>query len=87
MVEPRTSATFVLFAAYERALASGATDAAAWTRAQQCLIFTAAQRRTLADRTVENRPCPFLDDLPADLLATSRAASRRRKARQLSLLD
>jgi superfamily I DNA/RNA helicase len=56
------------------------------TRAQQRLILTAAQRRTLAGRTVENRPCPFLDDLPADLLATSRAAPRRRKARQLSLL-
>jgi superfamily I DNA/RNA helicase len=56
------------------------------TRAQQHLILTAAARRTLAGRTVENRPCPFLDDLPADLLATSRAAPRRRKARQLSLL-
>jgi DNA helicase-2/ATP-dependent DNA helicase PcrA len=56
------------------------------TRAQQRLILTAAQRRTLAGRTVENRPCPFLDDLPPDLLATSRAAPRRRKPRQLSLL-
>lgn len=56
------------------------------TRAQQRLILTAAHRRTLAGRTVENRPCPFLDDLPADLLATSRSAPRRRKARQLSLL-
>jgi uncharacterized protein (TIGR00375 family) len=56
------------------------------TRAQQRLILTAAHRRTLAGRTVENRPCPFLDDVPADLLATSRAAPRRRKARQLSLL-
>jgi superfamily I DNA/RNA helicase len=56
------------------------------TRAQQRLILTAAARRTLAGRTVENRPCPFLDDLPPDMLATSRAAPRRRKARQLSLL-
>jgi uncharacterized protein (TIGR00375 family) len=56
------------------------------TRAQRRLILTAAHRRTLAGRTVENRPCPFLDDLPADLLATSRSAPRRRKARQLSLL-
>jgi superfamily I DNA/RNA helicase len=56
------------------------------TRAQQRLILTAVQRRTLAGRTVENRPCPFLDDVPADLLTTSRSAPRRRKARQLSLL-
>ena len=56
------------------------------TRAQQRLILTAAHRRNLAGRTVENRPCPFLDDVPADLLATSRSAPRRRKARQLSLL-
>ncbi len=56
------------------------------TRAQQRLILTAANRRTLAGRTVENRTCPFLDNLPADLLATSRSAPRRRKARQLSLL-
>jgi superfamily I DNA/RNA helicase len=56
------------------------------TRAQQRLILTAASRRTLAGRTIENRLCPFLDDLPADLLATSRSAPRRRKARQLSLL-
>ena len=56
------------------------------TRAQQRLILTAADRRTLGGRTVENRPCPFLDDLPADLLTTSRTAPRRRKARQLSLL-
>jgi superfamily I DNA/RNA helicase len=56
------------------------------TRAQQRLILTAAQRRTLAGRTVENRPCPFLDDLPPDLLATSRVAPSRRKARQLLLL-
>jgi len=56
------------------------------TRAREGLILTAAARRTLGGRTVENRPCPFLDDLPADLLATSRTAPRRRKARQLSLL-
>jgi uncharacterized protein (TIGR00375 family) len=56
------------------------------TRAQQRLILTAVHRRSLAGRTVENRPCPFLDDLPAELLATSRAAPRQRKARQLSLL-
>jgi len=56
------------------------------TRAQQRLVLTAAARRTLAGRTVENRACPFLDDMPAELLATSRAAPRRRKARQLSLL-
>jgi superfamily I DNA/RNA helicase len=56
------------------------------TRAQQRLILTAAHRRNLAGRTVENRPCPFLDDMPADLLTTSRSAPRRRKARQLSLL-
>jgi uncharacterized protein (TIGR00375 family) len=56
------------------------------TRAQQRLILTAAARRTLGGRTVENRPCPFLDDLPPDLLTTSRTAPRRRKARQLSLL-
>jgi superfamily I DNA/RNA helicase len=56
------------------------------TRAQQRLILTAAHRRSLAGRTVENRPCPFLDDMPADLLTTSRSAPRRRKARQLSLL-
>jgi uncharacterized protein (TIGR00375 family) len=56
------------------------------TRAQRHLILTAAHRRNLAGRTVENRPCPFLDDLPADLLTTSRSAPRRRKARQLSLL-
>jgi superfamily I DNA/RNA helicase len=56
------------------------------TRAQQRLMLTAAHRRNLAGRTVENRPCPFLDDVPADLLATSRSAPRRRKARQLSLL-
>jgi len=56
------------------------------TRAQRCLILTAAHRRTLAGRTVENRTCPFLDGLPADLLVTSHSALRRRKARQLSLL-
>jgi len=56
------------------------------TRAQQRLILTAAHRRRLAGRTVENRPCPFLDDVPADLLTTSRSAPRRHKARQLSLL-
>jgi DNA helicase II / ATP-dependent DNA helicase PcrA len=56
------------------------------TRAQQRLILTAAHRRTLAGRTVENRPCPFLDDVPADLLTTSHSAPRRHKARQLSLL-
>ena len=51
------------------------------TRAQQRLILTAAHRRT-----VENRLCPFLDHLPAELLVESRAAPRRRQARQLSLL-
>jgi DNA helicase-2/ATP-dependent DNA helicase PcrA len=56
------------------------------TRAQQRLILTAAHHRSLAGRTVENRPCPFLDDVPADLLTTSRSAPRRRKAHQLSLL-
>ena len=56
------------------------------TRAQQRLILTAAHRRSLAGRTVENRPCPFLDHLPAELLVESRAAPHRRKARQLSLL-
>jgi superfamily I DNA/RNA helicase len=56
------------------------------TRAQQRLILTAAARRTLGGRTVENRSCPFLDDLPAVLLTTSRTTPRRRKARQLSLL-
>ncbi|MGB8295863.1 MAG: 3'-5' exonuclease, partial [Polyangia bacterium] len=56
------------------------------TRAQQRLILTAAHRRNLAGRTVENRPCPFLGDVPADLLTTSFSAPRRRKARQLSLL-
>jgi uncharacterized protein (TIGR00375 family) len=56
------------------------------TRAQQRLILTAAHRRTLAGRTVENRACPFLDDVPADLLTTSRSAPHRRKAHQLSLL-
>ncbi len=56
------------------------------TRAQQRLILTAASRRTLAGRAVANRPCPFLDDLPSDLLVTSRSTPRRRKARQLSLL-
>jgi superfamily I DNA/RNA helicase len=56
------------------------------TRAQQRLILTSAHRRNLAGRTAENRPCPFLGDVPADLLATSRSAPRRHKARQLSLL-
>jgi superfamily I DNA/RNA helicase len=56
------------------------------TRAEQRLILTAAHRRTLTGRTVENRPCPFLDDLPAGLLTENCTAPRRRKARQLSLL-
>ena len=56
------------------------------TRASQRLILTAARRRSLTGRTVENRPCPFLDGLPSGLLTESSSVPRRRKARQLSLL-
>jgi len=55
------------------------------TRAQQRLILTAAHRRSLAGRTVENRPCPFLDDMPP-ICSPLALGPRRRKARQLSLL-
>jgi DNA helicase II / ATP-dependent DNA helicase PcrA len=56
------------------------------TRARQRLILTAAARRNLAGRTVENRACPYLEGLPEGLLVETQSAPRRRKAKQLSLL-
>jgi superfamily I DNA/RNA helicase len=56
------------------------------TRAKQRLVLTAVRRRSLLGRTVEPRPCPFLDDLPRELLADRQQAARTRRPRQLSLL-
>jgi hypothetical protein len=49
-------------------------------------VLLAAQKRTLWGRTVEHRPCPFLDDLPPGLLGERREPARARRPRQLSLL-
>jgi DNA helicase II / ATP-dependent DNA helicase PcrA len=56
------------------------------TRAKRRLVLTAARKRNLIGRTVENRPCPFLDGLPAGLLVEKVVAAAPRKPRQLSLL-
>jgi DNA helicase-2/ATP-dependent DNA helicase PcrA len=56
------------------------------TRAKQRLVLVAARKRNLLGRAVENRACPFLDDLPSGLLLDQLAAPRRRKPRQLSLI-
>ena len=56
------------------------------TRARQRLVLTAARRRNLLGRAVENRPCPFLAGLPAGLLTDQQTGTRPRRPRQLSLL-
>jgi DNA helicase-2/ATP-dependent DNA helicase PcrA len=56
------------------------------TRAKRRLIFVAARRRNLLGRVVENRSCPFLDDVPRGLLVDQHVAARPRRPRQLSLL-
>ena len=56
------------------------------TRAKQRLVLVAARRRNLLGRAVENRACPFLDDLPPGLLLDQQVAARRRRPRQLSLI-
>lgn len=56
------------------------------TRAKQRLVLVAARKRALLGRAVENRACPFLDDLPPGLLLDQHATARRRKPRQLSLI-
>jgi superfamily I DNA/RNA helicase len=55
------------------------------TRARIRLVLTAARRRAIFGRTVENRATPFLDDLPAGTIAERRAARRPRGPRQLGL--
>ena len=56
------------------------------TRAKQRLVLVAARRRNLLGRAVENRACPFLDELPPGLLLDEQVAERRRRPRQLSLI-
>jgi superfamily I DNA/RNA helicase len=56
------------------------------TRAKQRLVLVAARRRNLLGRAVENRACPFFDDLPPGLLLDEQVAARRRRPRQLSLI-
>ena len=56
------------------------------TRARQRLVLVAARQRNLLGRAVENRACPFLDDLPPGLLLDEQVATRRRRPRQLSLI-
>jgi superfamily I DNA/RNA helicase len=56
------------------------------TRAKQRLVLVATRKRTLLGRRVENRACPFLDDVPPGLLLDRIAPARRRKPRQLSLI-
>jgi DNA helicase-2/ATP-dependent DNA helicase PcrA len=56
------------------------------TRAKRRLVLVAAHRRSLLGRTIENRACPFFDDLPSGLLVDQRAAAQPRRPRQLSLL-
>ncbi|MBN2577254.1 MAG: UvrD-helicase domain-containing protein [Deltaproteobacteria bacterium] len=56
------------------------------TRAKRRLVLLAARKRRLLGRALENRPCPFLDDLPTGLLVDRRDATRARRPRQLSLL-
>jgi hypothetical protein len=48
------------------------------------LVLVAAHRRSLLGRTVENRGCPFLEDLPPGLLVDERVVSQPRRPRQLS---
>jgi ATP-dependent DNA helicase UvrD/PcrA len=55
------------------------------TRARHRLVLTSARRRRLFGRMVENRPCPFLEGLPPDLILTRAEAPRPRRARQLPL--
>jgi superfamily I DNA/RNA helicase len=56
------------------------------TRAKQRLILLAATKRNVLGRAVENLPCEFLSGLGPGLLVDQRAAARRRRPRQLSLL-
>ncbi len=57
------------------------------TRAQHRLVLTAAQKRTIRGSVVAHGPCPFLDNLPADLITAPHVrVGRSRPARQLSLL-
>jgi DNA helicase-2/ATP-dependent DNA helicase PcrA len=56
------------------------------TRAKQRLVLVAACQRKLLGRAVENRACPFLDDLPAEVLSDEHVAAHRRRPRQLSLI-
>ncbi|MBX3261835.1 MAG: UvrD-helicase domain-containing protein [Labilithrix sp.] len=57
------------------------------TRAKTRLVLTEARQRVVRGALVENGPCPFLDDLPADLVTAPRAPEARpRPAQQLSLL-
>jgi superfamily I DNA/RNA helicase len=55
------------------------------TRARQRLVLTSALRRRLFGRVVEARPCPFLEDLPAGVLAARPVPRRPPRARQLAL--
>ncbi len=55
------------------------------TRARRRLVLTSARRRTLYGRAAENAESPFLEGLPAELVAPSEVIRRPRVARQLSL--
>ncbi len=56
------------------------------TRAKRRLVLTAARKRNLLGRRLENAACPFLRELGADLLGDHCVAAQVRRARQLSLL-
>jgi DNA helicase-2/ATP-dependent DNA helicase PcrA len=55
------------------------------TRAKHTLLLTAARRRTLFGRTMENGPCPFLAGLPRDVIVDVSGRAPRKRARQLPL--
>lgn len=57
------------------------------TRAKRRLVLTETPGRVLRGSFVEHRPCPFLENLPTDLVTPPRSLEARpRPAKQLSLL-
>lgn len=55
------------------------------TRAKKRLLLLSARRRSLFGRTMENGPCPFLEDLPKDALLEGRAPVVKKRAKQMAL--
>lgn len=56
------------------------------TRAKKRLVLLAARKRSLLGRSVENRPCPFIEKIPTGLFVDQHVAAKPRRPRQLSLL-